>query len=131
MQAINPLAESLPNSARTTPRDMGGDAPPPPAPLQQQYQRGAAALPLGPPLSRQSSYAALPPGLAEHAQQHAQQAQRGPTREGSFAARLAGKVMGGMGGASPMDRLRRLSSGHYQQQHLQQQQHQAGQPPYF
>lgn len=110
-QAINPLAESLPNSARSTPRDLAADAPPPAAPLQQQYhaaqQYGGQQLPAGPSLSRPSSFGQL--------SQQAQQAQRGPVqREGSFRgglAGLAGKMMG-----SPMDRLRRLSSGHYQQQ---------------
>ncbi|KAI7845289.1 hypothetical protein COHA_001132 [Chlorella ohadii] len=116
IKAINPLAESLPNSARSTPRDLGADAPPPAAPLQQQYhaaqQYGGQQLPAGPALSRPSSFGQL--------SQQAQQAQRGPVqREGSFRAGLAGlagKVMG-----SPMDRLRRLSSGHYQQQAGQQQ----------
>lgn len=111
-QAINPLAESVPNSARSTPRELGADAPPPAAPLQQQYhaaQQYGGQLPPGPALSRPSSYGQLA--------QQAQQAQRGPSREGSFRgglAGLAGKMMG-----SPMDRLRRLSSGHYQQQQQQ------------
>ncbi|PRW45489.1 Kinesin-related 3 [Chlorella sorokiniana] len=109
IKAINPLAESLPNSARSTPRDLGADAPPPAAPLQQFHaaqQQYGGQLPPGPQLSRPSSYGQLA--------QQAQQAQRGPSREGSFRGGLAGlanKVMG-----SPMDRLRRLSSGHYQQQ---------------
>lgn len=115
LQAINPLAESLPNSARSTPRDLGADAPPPAAPLQQQYhaaQQYGQQLPPGPSLSRPSSFGQLA--------QHAQQAPRGPSREGSFRgglAGLAGKMMG-----SPIDRLRRLSSGHYQQQAGQQHQ---------
>lgn len=124
IRAVHPLAESVPNSARSTPRDWGagGGAPeaaaPAATPLQQQYQQAAAAgaaaysqqqqqyskaqLPPGPPLSRHGSMGGAP-------------------REGSVRgglAGLAGKMMGGMGGQ--MDRLRRLSSGQYQQ-HQQQQ----------
>ena len=59
--------------------------------------------------------------LLAFVRQLAQQAQRGPSREGSIRGGLAG-IAAKMG--SPMDRLRRLSSGHYQQQAAaQQQQH--------
>ena len=134
IRAVHPLAESVPNSARSTPRDWGGagapdGAPPAAAPLQQQYQQAAAAGVGAAPYAQQQQYskAQLPPGppLSRHGSMGGG---GGAAREGSVRGGLAGladKMMGGVGGQ--MDRLRRLSSGHYQQQ--QQQQQQQYQPP--
>lgn len=114
-----PLAESLPNSARNTPREMVPD----PSAAQQQQQQQYHGLPPGPALSRQPSSSALSGGNGYPPQQQQQatagmQQLRVAGREGSFRgglANLAGKMMSGLHG-SPLDRLRRLSSGHYQQQ---------------
>lgn len=121
--AVYPLADSLPGSARSTPREMGGsDGPPAGAAqyaqqctaAQQQQQYGVG------PLSRAPSSAALhqqpQQQQAQYQQAAAQQQHQGGVahapllREGSLRgglANLAGKVLN-----SPIDRLRRLSSGH-------------------
>ncbi|KAL4437271.1 hypothetical protein ABPG75_004410 [Micractinium tetrahymenae] len=127
-QSQAPLADSLPGSARNTPREAGGEGLGPAGgagtPLAQQYQQQQAqqqqqgpyqGLPPGAPLSQQPSAAVLAGGYAQQVAPPLQH--RGLSREGSLRgglANLAGKVMNGVN--SPLDRLRRLSSGHYQQQ---------------
>lgn len=134
-----PLAGSLPGSARSTPREAGGEGLGPAGsgtPLGQQYQQQQQyhqqaqqqpqqlvdGLPPGPPLSRQPSTAGLAGGYSQQLPGAPPQQHRGLSREGSLRgglANLAGKVMGG----SPLDRLRRLSSGYQQQQQQQQGSH--------
>ena len=114
-------ADSRPGLGYATPRDMGGEGE---AAMQQQQLK--QALPPGPLLQQhyvlQQSLARLGSGL---------QGREGGG--GGGLAGLAGKVMSGVG--SPLDRLRRLSSGQFQQQQqaaaAQQQPQQRVEPPHY
>ncbi|EFN53101.1 hypothetical protein CHLNCDRAFT_137435 [Chlorella variabilis] len=105
--AVYPLADSLPGSARSTPREMGGSDGPLAGAAQYAQQCAAA--------QQQQQYGPQQQ-QAQYQQAAAQQQHQGGVahapllREGSLRgglANLAGKVLN-----SPIDRLRRLSSGH-------------------
>lgn len=126
-----PLGDSRPGSARSTPRahyaGSAGDASPPPAPLGQQLgaaayagsnpalsrQTSAGSLAGGAPSQQQQQYAQPPPQQQQQYPLQQQQQHAAPAREGSLRGGLAN--LAALAKGSPLDRLRRLSSGFQQQ----------------